>query len=128
MLSAALARLEPKAARGIDVAGRGAAKMNNRGELLLLRKSRRDAAPLEDSGHAPVEVCRGELDRVPREHARIERVEPAVLAHRMAAHAIALRLGESAVGHLEKSHCARSRPIDLARISGHAQAPRRGGD
>src|SRR5260221_8088275 len=64
-----------EAAAGIDLAPRGAAEVDDGGEILLLLERRRDAR--EHVRDTAVEQSRGHLDRMAGHDAGVEGVEPA---------------------------------------------------
>jgi hypothetical protein len=69
---------EPEATPRIARSGAGAAQMNQRREvLLLLERGISHTVATQRVRHVPVEIGGRELDRVIRQDARIERVEPA---------------------------------------------------
>src|SRR5882672_2916648 len=115
--------MEAAARKGL---GRGCtAKMNDRGELLLLLlvggpvwsacKQRRNLA---------VQKHRCELDSVARHDASIKRIEPAAVLHdSVVADAISSCFGEGCVGHLVHADGARGGLIDRERIPSQAPPP-----
>ena len=99
--------------------------MDDRGQVLLLPERRGDdATALQGAGDHAIEHRRGQLDRVARQHARVEPPEPAlVLGHHVIAHAEALRLPEGGIGDLVHADRARRGTVHLERVPRHLPAP-----
>jgi len=125
VVPALLARDEAEPAARVGIARALAAEMDDGGQILLLPERRGDDAPaLQGAGDHAIEHRRGQLDRVARQHARVETPEPAlVLGHHVIAHAEALRLPEGGIGDLVHADRARRGTIHLERVPRHLPAP-----
>ena len=83
-----------------------------------------DPPALERARDVAVEQRRGHLDRVARQHARVEAPEPAaVLDHHVVPHAVAPGLPEGGVGDLVHADRARRGPVHVERVPRHPPAP-----
>ena len=134
MRAAVLAGDDAELAPRVRIAGRSAAQVNHRGQvLLLLQAGAGDAVALDDAGDPAIEERRGHLGGMARHHAQVQAVEPArapvvprpVGDHGVVADAVALRLEVSRVGDLVHADRARRGPVELERLGRRAPAPLR---
>src|SRR5258705_1486496 len=115
--------MEAAARKGL---GRGCtAKMNDRGELLLLLLVGGPVwSACENRRNLAVQKHRCELDSVARHDASIKPIEPAAVLHdSVVADAISSCFGEGCIGHLVHADGARGGVVNPRKSSSHAAQP-----
>src|SRR5581483_3585307 len=132
VIAALLASRQPQPSAHVEVTSPLPAQMNDRSQVLLLLQGGKTHAAREQSlGHGAVEICGCHLDRIARDYAHVETVEPArmpivpaaVLDDVMVVNAIVLRLRKRPIRQLVHAHRARGRAVYLEGMRSPRPAP-----